>query len=236
MIICHTNGIFNQNTWIFKNKVLNQGIIIDPGDDLETLFNLVGSTEITHIFVTHGHPDHIQGLDKTKKHYPHSLIVAHKEAEQTFHNSKKNLSEYMNLSIIAPNPDWTFNNSHAFFESCGYLWEFIHTPGHASDHICIYNKELNIMFVGDMIFEQKSMCNAKISSGDPNIPTDFLYTIGRTDFPYGCNTSLMYDSVLKLFNFPDDTIIKSGHGDTFQIQEAKKCLKEYVTEQIKKLS
>ncbi|MGL4561500.1 MAG: MBL fold metallo-hydrolase [Brevinema sp.] len=232
MIICHSNGIFNQNTWIYKNTSTNEGFIIDPGDQLDILFQLVGDTKITHLVSTHGHPDHIQGLKQTKENYPNAIIVAHHLAHQTFSNPYYNLSDYMDIPVIAPDPEWTFEGNVSSIEMAGITWNLIHTPGHAIDHICIYNDEKKVSFVGDMIFEQKSMLSAKISSGDPMIPNDFQFTIGRTDFPYGCDQKIMYESILNLLKLHDDTIVHSGHGSIFRIKDAKECLFDYITQQI----
>lgn len=48
------------NTWVFDD-----GTVIDPGpDDDAHLEAIIATTKITRILVTHGHPDHVDGVDK----------------------------------------------------------------------------------------------------------------------------------------------------------------------------
>ena len=55
MIKCYENGVFAQNAWIYSNPATNEAIVVDPGDELEGLFDLIGNDKVTHIFITHGH-------------------------------------------------------------------------------------------------------------------------------------------------------------------------------------
>jgi glyoxylase-like metal-dependent hydrolase (beta-lactamase superfamily II) len=41
----------------------HQGILVDAGDDAEEILRFIGSLEITHILITHGHVDHISALE-----------------------------------------------------------------------------------------------------------------------------------------------------------------------------
>ncbi|MGL4388357.1 MAG: MBL fold metallo-hydrolase [Brevinema sp.] len=232
MIICYQNGVFNQNTWIYKNPKTKEAIVIDPGDKLNKLFDLLADYTITHILITHGHPDHIQGLAGTKNIYPQAQIVSHELSKKTFSNPDYNLSHYMNFEVIAPQADQTFSGEYSTISFLGTEWELFYTPGHAIDHICIYNADKKIIFIGDMILEKQDILATQISSGELMIPRDFEFTIGRTDYPFGCNTDMMYNSVLKILSLPEDTFVYSGHGRIFTIKEAKDCLYSYISEKI----
>lgn len=70
------------------------------------------------------------------------------------------------------------------------ICEVIHTPGHTPGGVCY-------LFADDKL----------LLSGD----TLFAGSIGRTDFPGG-SMSKMTDSLKKLMNLPDDTLVIPGHG------------------------
>ena len=75
-------------------------------------------------------------------------------------------------------------------------WEILFTPGHAPGHICLLNKQDNVIIVGDVLF---------------------FMSIGRTDLP-GCNHNDLIDSIQnKLFSLDDKTEVFCGHGQNTSI-------------------
>lgn len=71
-----------------------------------------------------------------------------------------------------------------------FNFEVIYTPGHTSDSISYYFKDVNILFSGDFIFKD---------------------SIGRTDL--GGNDLEMFDSINRIKKYDRNIIIKPGHGD-----------------------
>ncbi len=199
MIKQHENGYFSQNTWIYINTDTNEAIIVDPGDELETLYELIGDSQPTHIFITHGHMDHIQGLEDVKKEYPDAIIVAHELANETLPNPQKNLSYMTGINVIAPKPDWTYKGDDATIEACGQKWTLVHTPGHAMDHT-IFVGDDGTLFGGDVIFERGGM--------------------GRVDFP-DSDPVAMRVSIAKTLSAPEACTVYAGHGNPFTIAEAR---------------
>ncbi len=72
-----------------------------------------------------------------------------------------------------------------------FTFNCIYTPGHSSDSITFYFKEINSMFVGDFIFKE---------------------SIGRCDLPTG-DINAMKKSIEMIKNYDDDIIIYNGHGE-----------------------
>ncbi len=199
MVKRHENGAFGQNTYVYFDTADKTAIIVDPGDELEELFDIVGDYEVTHIFVTHGHIDHIQGLEETKEKYPNAQIVAHELANETLPNPHKNLSHMAGIDIIAPKPDWTYSGEKSSITAGGQEWILVHTPGHAADHT-IFLGEDGTLFGGDLIFEQGGM--------------------GRVDFP-GCDPTAMRVSIAKILSAPENSTVYPGHGGSFTIADAR---------------
>ncbi len=85
----------------------------------------------------------------------------------------------------------------------GITLEVIHTPGHAPGAVCLYAPELGTVFTGDTLF-----------NGGP----------GATGRSFS-DEDLIKESIRsRLFVLPDDTVVKTGHGDDTTIGAEKKHL------------
>ena len=70
--------------------------------------------------------------------------------------------------------------------------EVIHTPGHAPGAVCFYSPDLGVVFTGDTLF-----------NGGP----------GATGRSFS-DQDLIVESITKrLLGLPDNTVVKTGHGD-----------------------
>ena len=79
----------------------------------------------------------------------------------------------------------------------GMRFKVIHTPGHTEGGVCYLCD--NILFSGDTLFKG---------------------SIGRTDFPSG-NSAEMLESLNRLCQLPDSTVVYPGHGPVTSIGEEK---------------
>lgn len=77
-----------------------------------------------------------------------------------------------------------------------FKFEVVYTPGHTSDSISFYFKEINSLFCGDFIFFE---------------------SIGRCDLPTG-NMGIMKESINKIKYYPKDMTIYPGHGPKTTLQ------------------
>ena len=71
-----------------------------------------------------------------------------------------------------------------------YTLNRIKTPGHKDDAVCFFEENEKLLFSGDTLFKG---------------------TIGRWDFPTG-NFNELKESVLKLYELPEETVVYPGHG------------------------
>ena len=78
--------------------------------------------------------------------------------------------------------------------------EVLFTPGHAPGHVSFYLREHNVVFDGDVLFNQ---------------------SIGRTDLPGGDMPLLMKSIRDELLVLPDDTHVLSGHGPATTIGQER---------------
>jgi glyoxylase-like metal-dependent hydrolase (beta-lactamase superfamily II) len=123
------------NTYLVGNEDVT---VIDPGPAMEEHIDaiLAASKNIKQIVVTHTHPDHSPGVRLMKE--------------------KLDIPAFGMLTKSSKNQDITFNPSRILEDGEVFLedefsLEVVHTPGHASNHLCFILREEKFIFTGDHI-------------------------------------------------------------------------------------
>ena len=178
----------NCNTFFIdgKNKIL-----IDPGH--EHLFSHVSEDlamlslspeEIDIVIITHGHPDHMEGV---KIFAGTSTMIAIHAAEMDFiRHMAPHYGEVLGISDFEP--DILLKEGHLGIGDLSL--EVIQTPGHSPGSICLYWHDKKVLFSGDVVFNQG---------------------IGRTDLPGGSGEELK-ESIKRISRL-DAEYLFPGHGD-----------------------
>ena len=112
--------------------------VIDPGPAMQEHIDVIAATapNIKQILVTHTHPDHSPGVRLLKE----NLDVP---AYGMLTNSSKNQDQTFS-------PERILDDGEVFQEE-EFSIEVVHTPGHASNHLCFILKEEKLIFTGDHI-------------------------------------------------------------------------------------
>ena len=176
-ITAGNSGIFTgpgTNTYLIGNDEVT---VIDPGPALPAHIEAITQTSshIKQILLTHTHPDHSPGtkLLQDKIGVPvFALITESSKDQDTTFTPERILSDGETLT------------------SKDYTIEVIHTPGHASNHLCYLLKQEKLLFTGDHIMDGSTVV---ISPPDGNMQ-EYI------------------DSLLKLKKY-DLNKIAPGHGE-----------------------
>ncbi len=185
-------GALQTNCYILACKKTNKAAIIDPGWNGRLLAETIEENgwELTHILLTHSHFDHVGGL-KELKELTNAPIYLHPDGDAMLAHSHKIATMYNLDYPIAPTADRQLEACQTI--DVGRLTlHVLYTPGHAPGHVCFYLKEHDVLFNGDVLFQN---------------------SIGRTDLPGGDYDLLMKSIRDKMLPLPDDTNIFSGHGE-----------------------
>ena len=188
------------NCYIAKNKETGEALIIDPADSpskIELKVNAMGARPVA-VLLTHGHFDHIMGVEAVREKYQIPVYACRQE-EEMLREPSVNMTDQMGkpCSIV---PD-VFLDDLQVFEAAGFSVQMLHTPGHTKGSCCYYLKEEGVLFSGDTLF-----CGS----------------VGRTDFPGG-SASQIRDSLHRLLAaLPDDTSVYPGHDTSTTIGYEKR--------------
>ena len=138
------------NTYLLGGGAANEWAVIDPGplDDahLEAIMNAAPGP-IRWIFVTHTHNDHSPASLPLKARTGAQLlgrVAGHPEWQDTAFIPEVTLQGGERFEL--PGPDGQTTTLRA-----------IHTPGHASNHICYLLEEEKLLFTGDHVMQSSTV-------------------------------------------------------------------------------
>ena len=185
----YVSGPLSVITFLVVDEETNKGFIVDPGgEDIDLLeFVKENNIEIEYIILTHGHGDHICGLESYQKAWPKASLIVHEEERVLLSDPRKNYSTMTCGRPLSFTADHYVKDGE-ILKAGGLEIKFLFTPGHTPGGMCVY--------VGDSLF-----------SGD----TLFARSIGRTDFPGSSFAALKKSIEEKLYTLPADTMVYPGH-------------------------
>lgn len=184
------SGPLAVNTYYVLDEKTGKGFIVDPGGWNEQMKNHIMSTgaDLEYVILTHGHADHILGVQALLQDFPGAKVVAHEKESEMLMDSSFNMSAQFGQPVSI-SPDLKVKEGDTLTVGSLEL-KFFFTPGHSPGGMCVYIEEENVLFSGDTLFQS---------------------SIGRTDFP-GCSFSALAESIhTKLWPLPDETAVYPGH-------------------------
>ena len=141
-ITAPNGGIFTgqgTNTYLIGQEDIT---LVDPGPNIKEHIQAIlkrGAGKIKRILVTHTHTDHS----------PAALPISKKLNIPMFGRLIDRESEWEDETFI---PDTVLNHGD-LIATKEYSLETIHTPGHASNHLCFYLEKHKCLLTGDHIMD-----------------------------------------------------------------------------------
>lgn len=178
--------------------------IIDPGlpPQAEQIVKHVrdSSLDAQAIVLTHGHADHIAGVDEVREQLGAIPVYLAKEDWPALTDPMANLSGLMGPGFDTKVTDPRDLPAGDTLELDGCGWKILDTSGHSPGGRTLYSAELGIAFVGDALFAG---------------------SVGRVDFP-GCDGDRLIRNIREqLMTLPGEVRVISGHGPETTIERER---------------
>lgn len=192
-------GRLENNIYLVADEKSGEAVLVDATQDLPEIQKAVKDlgVKVKYILLTHGHFDHIFGLNSLKKSLNAPAVICKDDLVIS-----DNINEFTRLfglpDSVPPKYDMYIKDGDEILLG-SYKIKVIHTPGHTEGGVCY-------------------LVDGKLFSGD----TLFRGSVGRTDL-FGGNFDKLSDSIKnKLFKLDDKTEVFPGHGDMTTIGFEKK--------------
>jgi glyoxylase-like metal-dependent hydrolase (beta-lactamase superfamily II) len=156
-------GPYQTNCYILGCKQTNQGLVIDPGDDVFRIIKEITRSGLTlkGIAITHGHIDHVGGVSELKR-ITKAPVLIHR----------------LDAAALGVRPDG-FLEEGQLLQVGNYTLSIIHTPGHSAGGVCLHAP--GAVFTGDSLFAG-SVGRTDFPGGSHEL---LVEGVGRKIFPLG---------------------------------------------------
>jgi glyoxylase-like metal-dependent hydrolase (beta-lactamase superfamily II) len=171
------------NVWLVGND--EEVVVIDAAHDPQAVLAAVGDRDLLLVVCTHGHNDHIDAAVE---------VAAEKEAEIALHPKDGMLWKEEYGADLRWDVDLADGGAITVAD-CDL--EVLHTPGHTPGAVCLYAKDVDVVFTGDTLFH-----------GGP----------GATGRKYSDSEMILRSIRRKLLGLPPQTRVLPGHGEETTIE------------------
>jgi glyoxylase-like metal-dependent hydrolase (beta-lactamase superfamily II) len=192
---------FQQNCSLVWCDQTLQAVLVDPGGEIDILLAAVKEqgVNLTAVWLTHGHLDHVGGCAQLQKQYHLPIIGPHLDDQFLLDAMAMQCEMFGFPQVDKFLPEQWLDESSRL--TLGHeQFSVLHTPGHTPGHVVLQHASQQLLWVGDVLFKG---------------------SIGRSDFPRGDHQQLINSINDKLMQLDDGYHFIPGHGPESSIGEER---------------
>lgn len=196
---------FMKNGFVVSCKETREAVLIDPGDEVDELLGHIQTSgvDVQAILLTHAHLDHITGVGRAKAALDVPIWL-HRD-DLFLYDAVVEQGLMFGFRVERQPPVDEFFTVGQPFTFGRLVVDIFHTPGHCPGGVCLaIGRDDDVkrdLFVGDTLFAG---------------------SIGRTDLPGGNHETLLRSIREVLLAFPDESIVRPGHGPDTTIGQERR--------------
>ncbi|MGN0365296.1 MAG: MBL fold metallo-hydrolase [Suilimivivens sp.] len=192
-------GICQTNCYFVYEEGRTDVIVFDPADKGDYIYQALKEKGflVKAILLTHGHFDHIWGVEKLKE-LSGAKVYAYEGEKEVCESASVNVSKNAGRACEIKADEYVRDGEE--ITVAGISCQLLATPGHTKGSCCYYFEKDKLLISGDTLFQE---------------------SVGRTDLPTGSMSSLVRSVREKLMILPEDVKVYPGHGESTTIGHEK---------------
>jgi len=193
-------GVLQCNCSIFGDESTREALVVDPGDEIESILEVVARHGLTvkAIVITHAHIDHIGGAQKMKR--ATGAPVYMNAADEELRRRLDIQASWLGMATPeAADVDADLRDGDRLLVGASEV-NVLHTPGHTQGSVCLWMPGEGKLVAGDTLFRD---------------------SIGRTDLPGGDGRQILRSIHEKLMPLPGGTVVFPGHGESTTVERER---------------
>jgi len=193
-----TLGSLENNNYLLIDEKSKEAVLIDCTQDCTDIDNTLKEygAKLKYILLTHGHFDHILGVNNFKRKYDCKVLVH--EGDKMLMDTVEEFVKSFGINEAQIQEIDGYVEDNQIIKVGENEIKVIHTPGHTKGGVCYLIED-------------------KLFSGD----TLFYESVGRTDLPDGNFAQIKSSIEERLFKLDENIKVYAGHGPSTTIGHEK---------------